>query len=142
MWRWEILLWKKKKFGLNMQAVCDSKRRFLDVYIGHPGATSDFLSFMTWPLHRRLEEPNFLHPDLCIFGDNAYVNTNYMVTSYKSATDGEKDAFNYYQSQLCICIECAFGMLCHQFGILRKPIPQKISIAKTTALVKACCQVT
>jgi DDE superfamily endonuclease len=56
---------QKKKFGLNMQAVCDAKRRFMDVYIGHPGSTSDFLSFMTSPIRYRLEDPNFLHPDLC-----------------------------------------------------------------------------
>jgi DDE superfamily endonuclease len=129
-----------KKFGLNMQAVCDSQQRFLDVYIGHPGSTSDFLSFQPSPLHHRLEEPNFLHPDLCLFGDNAYVNTSYMVTPFKAVSEGAEDAFNFYQSQLRICIECAFGMLCHRFGILRKPIPQKITLAKTTALVMACCK--
>jgi hypothetical protein len=32
---------RKKKFGLNMQATCDSNGRFLDVDIQHPGATSN-----------------------------------------------------------------------------------------------------
>jgi DDE superfamily endonuclease len=131
---------RKKKFGLNMQAVCDSKRRFLDVYIGHPGSTSDFLSFQTSPLRHRLDEPNFLHPDVCLYGDNAYVNTQYMVTPFKAVSEGPEDAYSYYQSQLRICIECAFGMLCHRFGILRKAIPQKITLKKTTALVMACCK--
>jgi DDE superfamily endonuclease len=94
-----------------MQVVCNAKRRFLDVYIGHPGATSDFLSFMTSPLRTRLEQSNYLHPGLRLFGDNAYVNTNYMVTPFNNVSDGLKDAFNYYQSQLRISIECAFGML-------------------------------
>jgi DDE superfamily endonuclease len=136
----KIFCGRKKKYGLNLQAVCDAKRRFLDVYIGHPGATSDFLSFMTSPLHICLEQPNYLHPSLCLFGDNAYVNTNYMVTPFKNVSDGPKDAFNYYQSQLRISIECALGMLCHRFANLRKPIPQKITIAKTTALAMACCK--
>jgi DDE superfamily endonuclease len=83
-----------------MQAVCDAIQRFLDVYIGHPGSTSDFLCFMTSPLCCCLEEPNFLHPDLCLFGDNVYVDTNYMVTPFKAASGGSKDVFNYYQSQL------------------------------------------
>jgi DDE superfamily endonuclease len=131
---------RKKKLGLNMQGVCDAKRRFLDVYIGHPGSTSDFLSFQTSPLHHQLEQPKFLHPDLHLFGDNAYVNTNYTVTQSKSVSDGPKDAFNFYKSQLRICIECAFGMLCHHFAILRKPIPQKAIIGKTTSLVMACCK--
>jgi DDE superfamily endonuclease len=131
---------RKKKFGLNMQAVCDAQWRLLDVYIGHPGSTPNFLSFMTSPLHCHLEEPNFLHLDLCLFGDNAYVNTNYMVTPYKAASGGSKDVSNFYQSQLRICIECALSMLCHRVAILHKPIPQKITTAKTTALVMACCK--
>jgi DDE superfamily endonuclease len=140
MWLNKKFFVEEKKYGLNMQAVCDSQRRFLDVYIGHPGATSDFLSFQTSPLCHLLEQPNFLKPGLCLFGDNAYVNTNYMVTPYKSISDGPKYAFNYFQSQLLICIECAFGMLCHRFAILRKTIPYKVTISKTTALVMACCK--
>jgi DDE superfamily endonuclease len=120
--------------------VIQKKRRFLDFYIGHPCTTSDFLSFQTSPLRHQLEIPNFLHPRLCLYGDNAYVNTNYMVTPFKGVSDGPEDAFNYYQSQLRICIECAFRMLCHRFAILRKPIPKNITIAKTTALVMACCK--
>jgi DDE superfamily endonuclease len=38
---------RKKKFGLNMQACCDSAGKFLDISICHPGATSDYLSFQT-----------------------------------------------------------------------------------------------
>jgi DDE superfamily endonuclease len=113
-----------------MQGVCDAKRRFLDVYIGHPGSTSDFLSFQTSPLRRQLEIPNLLHQELCLYSDNSYVNTNYMVTPYKGVADGPEDSFNFYQSQLRICIECAFGMLVHLFAILRKPIPKNITIAK------------
>jgi DDE superfamily endonuclease len=85
---------------------------------------------MTSPLRCRLEEPNFLHPVLCLFGDNAYVNTNYMVTPFKAASGGSKHAFNYNQSQLRICIACAFGMLCYWFAILCKPIPQKFRLPK------------
>jgi hypothetical protein len=36
---------RKKKFGLNMQAVCDAQRRFLWVDIRYPGTTSDFFAF-------------------------------------------------------------------------------------------------
>jgi DDE superfamily endonuclease len=89
----------------------------------------------------KLEQPSFLHPDLCIFGDNAYVNTKYMATPYRNISVGPKDSYNYYHSQVRINIECAFGMLCNHFGILRKTIPSQITaIAKTCELVLACCR--
>jgi hypothetical protein len=37
---------RKHKFGLNMQAICDARRRFIDVSIRNPGATSDFIAFI------------------------------------------------------------------------------------------------
>lgn len=138
---------RKKKFGLNMQAVCDSRRRFLDVEIRHPGATSDYLAFAVSGLHRKLEGKNphderlpFLRPGLALYGDNAYVNTPWMVTPFKASPSGPKDAFNFYHSQVRINIECAFGMLVHRWGILRKAIPMGISLAKTNALVMALCK--
>jgi hypothetical protein len=91
---------QKKKFGLNLQAVCDAKGRFIDVCIGHPGSTSDYLAFCTSSLKYKLEHPGFLKRGLCLFGDNAYVNTNYMATPFKACYSGEKDDYNFYHSQV------------------------------------------
>lgn len=131
---------RKKKFGLNMQATCDAQRRFLDVSIQHPGATSDYLCFVTSPLYHLLEQIGFLAPGLALYGDNAYVSNRYMATPFKNVSSGPKDAYNYYQSSTRITIECAFGMLVHRWGMLRKPIPQGVSIAKTTSLVLCLCK--
>ena len=46
---------RKKKFGLALQAICDHKRRFLDVEVGHPASTSDCLCF-TSDIHFKLRE--------------------------------------------------------------------------------------
>jgi DDE superfamily endonuclease len=72
---------------------------------------------------------------LCLFGDNAYINTPFMATPHSATTGGSKDAYNFYHSQLRINIECAFGRLVARWSILRSAIPQNITIAKTTALV-------
>ena len=132
----------KKKFGLNMQGVCDAKKRFLDVEINSPGATSDYLSFMRSNLRFKLETDGFLSPGLALFGDNAYVNSWYMAVPFKGdgAKDVQNDAYNYYHSNTRINIECAFGMLVHRWAILRKPIPCNITIGKTTALVTCLCR--
>jgi hypothetical protein len=113
----------------------------LDVSICHAGATSDyFLLFFTLPLKHKLEQIGFLAPGLCLFGDNAYVNTHYMATPFKGVTGGSNDAYNFYQSQICILVECSFGMLVHHWGVvLRKVMSSAYGLSKTTALVMCVC---
>ena len=134
---------RKGKFGLNMQAVCDADGRFLDVYIGCPGSASDYYAFQGSPLRKLIEQPGFFYPGLCLFGDNAYLNTPYMLTGFRNVsmqTEVYKDGFNYYQSQVRINIECAFGRLVHRWGILRKPIPMNIGVDKTMHMLTALCK--
>jgi DDE superfamily endonuclease len=71
---------RKKKFGLNCQAVSDVRGRILDISILYPGSTSDCLAFEGMSLFQKLED-GLLAPGLCLFGDNAYLNTNYMATA-------------------------------------------------------------
>ncbi len=131
---------RKKKFGVNLQAVCDHKRRFLDVYCKHPGSCSDFTMWLECELRKQVEMPGFLKSGLVIYGDNAHVNTPCMVTPFKAVNSGGKDDYNFYHSQLRINIECCFGMLVHRFGCLRKPMPTNFTIAKISSLVLALCK--
>jgi hypothetical protein len=101
---------RKKKYGLNCQAVCDVKGQILDISILYPGSTSDCLAFEGMSLFQKLEE-GLLAPGLCIFGNNAYLNTPYMATPYAAVSGGTMDSYNFYHSQLRIRIECAFGIL-------------------------------
>eukprot|EP00980_Cylindrotheca_fusiformis_P016201 scaffold4811_cov171-Cylindrotheca_fusiformis.AAC.9 len=132
---------RKKKYGLNMQGTCDALGRFLDVEIKFPGSTSDYYAFQHTGLKKKVEQEGFLYPGLALFGDNAYKNSPYMVTPCQNAGEGFPcDDFNFFQSQVRISIESAFGMLVHRWGILRKPIPMNVSIPKTTSLVLALCK--
>ena len=80
-------------------------------------------------------EDGFLAPGLCLFGDNAYLNTSYMATPHVGAAAGDRDAYNFYHSQVRIRIECAFGMLTHRWAILCKALPMGISLQRSVALV-------
>ena len=130
---------RKKKFGLNMQAVCDARKRFIDVDIRNPGSMSDYLMFLRSSLHGKLEKDGFLKQGMALYGDNAYVNTSYMATPFKSAK-GSEDDYNYYHSSVRITIECAFGILVNRWGILRSAMPKGIAMDKTTALVYCLCK--
>ena len=129
---------RKKKFGLNMTATVDDQRRFIDIDISHPGATSDYLAFSVSSLKRKLES-GLLLAGTYIFGDNAYVNTSYMATPYRTPNTA-KDNYNFYHSQLRINVECAFGMLVCRWSILRRPLPAAMGIHKITALTFSLCK--
>jgi len=103
------------KFYCGRKRKCN--RKFIALSIKYPESSSDFMAFENFDLRRELETNNFLHPDLCLFGDNAYVNTKHMATPYPNVKQGRKDAYNFYHSQLRICVECAFGMLVGRWGI-------------------------
>jgi hypothetical protein len=128
---------RKNKFGLNCQAVSDARGRILDISIVFPGTTSDVLSFEGSTLFQRLEA-GLLSPDLCLFGDNAYLNTTYMATPYAGVSlDVQRDAYNFYHSQLRIRVECSFGILTERWSILRRAMPCNITVQKTIAMVCA-----
>jgi len=132
---------RKGKFGLNMQAISDADAKFLEVSIKNPASSSDFLAFTRSDLFLKISKtPNFLHPDLALFGDNAYVLTNYMIVPYKSAREGPKDDFNFFHSQLRINVERAFGMLIHRWAILQRPLSKTMGIKKQVSLVVALCK--
>lgn len=131
---------RKKKFGMNMQGTVDHLGRFLHMNVSHPASTSDYLAFSTMDLFHKLERPNFMAPGLCLFGDNAYVNTPYMATPYKNVRGGSKDDYNFYHSQLRITVECAFGMYVQRWGVLRRPLSAKMGSKKVNCLCMNLCR--
>ena len=131
---------RKMKYGLNMMGVCDSRRRFIWVEVNMPGAASDYYAFDESLLKQKLEKEGFLRPGLCLFGDNAYINSWYMCTPWRNVSRGAKDAMNFFHSQVRINIECAFGILVHRWGIMRKPMPVNLTVGKISSLVLALCK--
>jgi hypothetical protein len=129
---------RKHKFGLNCQApVCDSRGKFLEVFIISPGSTSNCLAFEGMSLFSQLES-SLLAPGLCFFGDNAYLNSIYMVMPYSAVSGGSKGAYNFYHSQLRINIECAFDMFTQRWwAIHRGTIPMQESLKETIGVMIA-----
>ena len=121
-----------------MQAACDAHRRFLWISIITPGTTSDYLSYVTADFIKEMKEPGKLLPGHVFVGDNAYIKSVEMATPIKNASPGLEDDYNFYLSQLCIIIECAFGILVQRWGILRRPL--LCGFEKIPALMTALCK--
>jgi hypothetical protein len=87
---------RKGKYGLNMQAVCDARQRFLDVSLQNPGSASDYLAFITTDLKHDLGMKGFLAENPCIYGDNAYINNNFMAVPFFNTQSGIKDNYIFF----------------------------------------------
>ena len=132
---------RKDKYGLNMQAMCDHHLRFTWIDIRWPGISSDYMAWVTSKLCDTLEKNplSILLDGITIIGDAAYVKSHYMATPFKStAGDESKCAYNFYHSQLRVSIERAFGVLVHQWAILRTPM--NIPLYKVPSVVMCLCR--
>ena len=97
-----------------MQGTSYRHYRFIDINVRKLASTSNYLTFCASFLLEKLIQPEFVTDSLTLFGDNAYVNTDSMTTSFKSVSDGILDEFNDYHSQVCISIEYTFGVFIHR----------------------------
>ncbi len=97
----KILCGQKSEFGLNCQAISDICGSILDISIVYGGASSDCLAFEGCDTFEQLEA-GLLHDNLVLFGDNAYLNSHYMVTPYPNVSSGSKDDFIFFHTQLHI----------------------------------------
>ena len=139
----KYLCGRKHTFGLNLPAVCDHKKRFADISIRYGASTSDHLAFEVSGLKKKIVSvPGFFADELCLFGDNAYVNAFFMATPFPNVSGDEihKDGYNFYHSQLRITIEGAFAWLTQVWGMLRKQMPKNYSIKKIVAIVSCLCR--
>lgn len=62
-----------------------------------------------------------------------------MVTPFKSVSSGVKDTYTFYQYQLRINIECAFGVLVIRWGIMGSLMLLDTSLQKSVSLVGTLC---
>jgi hypothetical protein len=76
-----------------------------------------------------------------LFGNNAYINTEFLATPYSGTKGGTRDAYNFYHSQLRIDIKCTFGRFVQCWGILQMAMPQNVCLAKTTTMVMALAKI-
>ena len=114
-----------KSYGLNVQAACDSKLRFLYFGIVAPGKTNDNVAFRYAAELRKAIHS--LPIGLYFVGDAAYdLHENLLVPFTGSQRENQnKDAYNFYLSQMRIRIEMAFGRLTNKWRRLRNKLDGK-----------------
>ncbi|CAB1110331.1 unnamed protein product [Ectocarpus sp. CCAP 1310/34] len=107
-------------YGMNVQATCDANYRFCSMSCIAPGSTNDWTAWNHSDLSTAVKN---LPPGFYMLGDAAYPLSDHLLTPYPGrGLPLDKDAFNFYLSQLRVRIEQAFGILVGQWGILWKPL--------------------
>lgn len=106
---------RKGMHAVPVQAVVDSRYRFLYISGRCSGSTHNAVAFDVSDLGRRLHKGD-MSSNFWLAGDAAYSCTNALITPWpKSYLSGENgvyaDASNFYQSSHRIHVEQAFGIL-------------------------------
>ena len=131
---------RKDKFGLNMQAICDHKFRIRWIDLTWPGNSSDYMAWVTSDFYHDLNTNPWQHilPGMTILGDSAYIKSPFMSVPFKNFVTADKDAYNFYQSQLRITVEQTFGILVHRWAMLRGPL--NVPLMAVPSLVMTLCR--
>ncbi|KAJ8926239.1 hypothetical protein NQ314_021403, partial [Rhamnusium bicolor] len=128
----ESLYNRKKFYSVHVQALCDSKRKIRDVFIGFPGSVHDGRVFRNSTLCNTLEEKC---GEKYILGDSAYP----CLRNYKNRrplTPMEVN-FNKKLSHVRVRIEHTFGLLKQKF---RQLYHLKLrGMVVICHFIRACC---
>lgn len=124
-------------YGLNVQAICDARLRFLFFAIAAPGKTGDQVAYELLPIRDIIES---LPDGLYIVADAAYMLTDHVLVPFTGGDRQfpEKDTFNYFLSQLRIRIEMAFGLFTNKWRVCRKPL--ETNLVNASRVLEACAR--
>ena len=120
------------RYGLNVQAICDSHCRFPFLSASSPGSVNDRVAYDHCNVSNIVES---LPLDYVVLADAAYAASEHCLPMYygTSRKNAKYDNYNFYASQLRIRIEMSFGMMTRKWLILDSPVKTRIS--KTIVMI-------
>ena len=112
-------------YGINVQAACDHKCRFVYAALAKPGGVNGIAAFRKTQLSQMIQK---LPLRRFVVGDNAYVCAETLLTPFSDVEqdDQSKDAFDFYLSQMKIRIEQTFGIMTRKWRILHQLLPMHL----------------
>ena len=125
-------------YGLNCQALCDARLRFMYFAVIAPGKVNDAIAVRKCSdLIDAIKNLPFGH---YMVGDAAYDLTDKLLTPFvgSQGSHPDRDAFNFYLSQLRIRIEMAFGRLANKWWILTTTLT--CNLRTSSNILMACAR--
>ena len=130
---------RKGFFGINVQAIVDSKKRILYRNINSRGAEHDSTAFKNSAFYKWLEKnwQKLVDGQFYFVGDSAYAIKSFLLTPFDNAIHGTpEDNFNFFHSSTRIVVECAFGEIDLRWGILWRPL--QFTLKHNINIIDAC----
>lgn len=125
---------RKSNFSINVQVVCDSKLKCLDIVARWPGSVHDQTIFNNSFLKRRFETRQFR--DGLLLGDSGYELKQYLLTPFLNPSSPEQNLYNESHIRTRNTIERCFGVCKNRFPVLRRQITLKLDGVQ--AIIVAC----
>lgn len=112
----EIFRNRKGYFSINVQAICDSNLKILDIIARWPGSTHDMTIFDDSLIRARFEANEF--QNFYLLGDNGYANRNYLLTPLLTPITNREKKYNRCHILMRNTIERTFGVVKRRFPCL------------------------
>lgn len=128
--------------AITLQAICDYKRRFIDIFTGIPGKVHDSRVLKLSPISSQLQNiccENVGEYRYHIIGDGAYPIRPWLLTPYKDYGNltEEQKKYNEKLSSTRVLIENSFGILKGRFRQLLQI--DMHSVQRITTFIISCC---
>ena len=121
-YEWQYLN-RKMYHSINVQAVCDSQGKFINMVVKHPGSAHDSFILQNSQLWTYMEANNDIG---FILGDSAYPCKRWLMTPLSSPENQSERRYNYSHKRTRVLIENAFGVWKRRFAVLNTPNRRKI----------------
>lgn len=127
---------------MQLQAVCDHRLMFRDIFVGWPGSSHDGRVFRKSPLPEQLRISP-LAADMHLLGDSAYTLAVDMMVPFRDNghLDCIEKAYNVVHSKTRVCIEHAFGLMNCKFRRM-KMLDMHVTDDAPTFIAAVTCYIT
>ncbi|XP_036320285.1 putative nuclease HARBI1 [Rhagoletis pomonella] len=137
----EVFRNRKGFFSFNVQTICDSNLKILDIVARWPGSVHDSRIFRNSRISYRLEAKEFLNA--VIVADSGYENTNVVLTPLLNCRNRAENLYNESHIRTRNCIERSYGVWKRRFPVLSMGIRMKVTtvpyIIVATAVLNNVC---
>ncbi|CAB3222835.1 unnamed protein product [Arctia plantaginis] len=137
----EHLFYNRKGYhSLNVQMICDSNLRILNVNAKFGGATHDLHIWSSSRVESYMRELHQNNEQVWLLGDSGYPQRPWLMTPILNAVGGSREErYTQKHVQACNCIERSFGLLKARWRCLLRDRALHYHPHVASSITMACC---